>query len=249
MFKRLPKLTPIAVTLCLIAPGLQAASAQADFFASLTVQSIFVSGTSEPASVDVTGSRSAFPFDDFSEGNASTASMGSTPIEFPRPVAVGETLSIEWTVMAESAAPAGSAFIGDDPFLSIEIINTQDFAVDVTYVFETTLSGEANVDSTATDFSFAEAFATGQLDFNEPAFDLFNFAEAGAGSSGPPSFSESTGQIIVTTTLEPEQAAFADIFGGVAASAETIVPVPPAVWLFGSALIGLCSIRRRLRRR
>jgi hypothetical protein len=246
---RLLKTLPILAALSLTAPGLHAASAQADFEASLKVESIFVAGTIEPTSADILGTRLAIPFDDFSDGNASTVSMGSPAIDPAIPLMVGEELSIEWTVMASSEAPFGTAFVGDDPFVSIEVFNTQNFAIDVVFVFETNLTGSAEVDFADAEAAFTEAFATGLVDFSDLAFDLLNFGDAGLGSAGPSSFSEMTGEIAITATIDPQQSAFADIFGGVTASAETIVPVPPAIWMFGSALLGLGAIRRRVARR
>jgi hypothetical protein len=249
MLIRLYKTIIITAILSLTATGLHAAIAHADFEATLRVESIFVAGTMEPASADVSGSRFVLPFDDRADGAASTVGMGSEPIDPAVSLPVGEALSIEWTVMAESTAPVGSAFVGDDPFLSIEVFNTQNFPIDVVFVFEAALNGSAEVDSTEAELAFTEAFATGLVDFNDLAFDLLNFGEAGLGSTGPSSFSEMTGEIVIIATIDPQQSAFADIFGGVTASVETIVPVPAAIWMFGSALVSLSWIRRRIVRR
>ncbi len=235
----------VAVALSLATPNLLAASAHADLIASIRVDGVFAAGTNTPASAEILGSRDVLPFDNLSFGTGTTSASGSTAINPGVEVQIGEELSIEWRVMADATSPDGTAFIGDDPFLTLEVLNTSDGPIDVVFVLESTLSGSAQIEPSGADIqASADAFAFGVVD-DSFAFDFGGFAVSDVINPDPVSFLETSGQVEITATLDPQQMVFADIVGGVTASADALIPVPPALWLFGSALAGLGRLRHR----
>jgi hypothetical protein len=83
--------------------------------------------------------------------------------------------------------------------------------------------------------------ATGELDLNGVYFDLSNIPNQqelylGHAETVTGSASVSSGWRLVVQDVGSE-----GVF------AQPVVPIPPTVWIFGSALLGLIGIRRRIK--
>lgn len=97
-----------------------------------------------------------------------------------------------------------------------------------------------NLNGTQFDFSM-DTTGSPEISFNNNVFNGFNYT-ASSGSLGAPASLSSTG----LNVTEPGNVLF---FGQWSSVVLTPVPVPAAIWLFGSGVLGLAGVSRRKRSR
>ena len=213
---------------------------------SITVSAVYEAGTTTPVSADIFGFFEASCFFCNSEGDGETTADGFEPFEGS--LEIGEALEAGWTVTASAGPNGGRAAVTNDANAFVEVFNFNDFPIDVIFEINGAISGAADNEDEDGD-AFASAFIDGFLavpapEGGDPEFiDGFFLSGLAFGNPAFPSFEEN-GDASLMVTLQGGQIATGELFGSLTAAA-AVVPVPGAVWLFGSALGAIGWFRRR----
>lgn len=189
---------------------------------------------------DVTASGSGDAL--FSTSGDATAT-GSTSVIDP---AVSMSILDTITQSSISSGTASNGFASTDALTDLNILVSNNSGQDVTFSFDYSIVLDAFADASAPG-DFADASATVDFLDNSGVVDIFASTDAlaeiplqllatGTGTvfdSGTFTFTLADGQTNLIS-------GFVDSFGSASA-----VPVPAAVWLFGSGLLGLVGVARR----
>ena len=213
------------------APTAQAASTY-DATASLylTFNSVSdVNGDAVTSGWDVTAFGSGLAL--LSESGDATAS-GSVNVVAP------EVSLDPFSFITQSSASSGTAtngFASTDALTDLDITVSNNSGQDLTFNF----TFEATVDAATSGTAIANA-SVDMLD--ELGFvDILEIAESLNGAYPATGFYRSDIEFVLEGGQSNLISGFVDTFG----SAEAVVPVPAAAWLFGSGLLGLVGVARR----
>ena len=200
---------------------------------SLTLTDVTdVGGTTVTSGWDVTAFGSG---DVFLNDNGNASASGTISVIDP---AVSLSILDGITQTSTSSGTATNGFSWTDTLTDLDIAVDNFSGQDLTFSFDFSVMADA---MTTGD----DASASASVDMLDDLgfVDIQAFADAISAGQGSSSASSALAGTIVFTLLDHESnliSGFVDSYGSASA-----VPVPAAVWLFGSGLLGLVGIARR----